>query len=267
MLQGNDPFQEQYRWTRVFIYLMALALVLALFLSLNANYSESYNTVIIVFMFVYLALILFIFIGATALLQFQSKSFKQLRQRRSLVLSGQSFPRAEQQPVAPTKPIELPQRVRKNLRRGIPISAIILPILYCACQVVLLLPLLVPNPYILPDLVFESSSVFTMIAIFSLIYAALIPLISITAYYMLPALDIDDNGITAHYGQYHVSLAWQDIRYFAISNDKQIANPRAAVKTFVYEICDGKNIINWMPNTRAAVGYRVDHPNYNALAS
>jgi hypothetical protein len=129
------------------------------------------------------------------------------------------------------------------------------------------IPLLIPNPYALPEAVLFGSSILWIIILNLLTYPLLF-LIAITiGHYMLPELDVDDNGITARCGRDTVTMAWQDIRYFALSNSNMIARRKGLIKAYMYEICDGENIINWAPNTKTVTTYKVDRADYDTLAS
>lgn len=268
MLRGNDPFQEHYRWMRVLYVLMALAVAIAFLASQLTGYNERHDALSIGFTLVGLGLDVMMFLAWIGILLIQRRSFKQLCQQRALVLAGESLPQAEQQPVPTTTPMDLPQQVRKRLRRGSPLTIIVMLIIFSMGLALQQLPLLVSNPYTLPDMVFEGmGALFLILIMIFLLGPLLLSATIVVGYYMLPPLDIDDTGITAHYGRYTVKLVWQDIRYFAMSNSKQIAQSKASVKAFMYEICDGENIINWAPNTRNSLTYKVDHPDYNMLAA
>lgn len=67
----------------------------------------------------------------------------------------------------------------------------------------------------------------------------------IAEYYLLPQLEVDESGITAHYGPDVVHIAWQNIRYFALIDCKMIRRPSSPELPVLYEICDGENSINW----------------------
>ncbi|MBO0796159.1 MAG: hypothetical protein J2P36_35150 [Ktedonobacteraceae bacterium] len=268
MLRGYDPFQELYRWMRVFFFLLGLAVAVDILLSQTTTYTESSQGAVGIGLTVFgLALPLLIFIIEIALLLPQSRSLKKLRQQRAAVLAGTSLPRAIQQPVTNVVLMSLPLQVRRRLRRGFLTTIIVMLAIFMIGLILVQIPLLIPNPYALPEAVLFGSSILWIIILNLLTYPLLF-LIAITiGHYMLPELDIDDSGITARCGRDTVTMAWQDIRYFALSNSNMIARRKGLIKAYMYEICDGENIINWAPNTRTVKTYKMDHAAYDTLAS
>ncbi|MBO0784153.1 MAG: hypothetical protein J2P37_35550 [Ktedonobacteraceae bacterium] len=269
MLRGYDPFQELYRWIRVFFFLMGLAVAITIFLSQTTTYIESSQGALGFGLMIFgLALPLLIFIIDIALVLPQGRSLKKLRRQRAAVLAGTSLPRVMQQPVTDVVPISLPLQVRRRLRRGFLTTIIIMLAIFVGGLILLQVPWLVPNPYTLSDLFFVGSGGLSiLLASIALMYPMLFLIAIVIGYYMLPELDIDDNGITARCGRDTVTMAWQDIRYFALSNSNMIARRKGLIKAYMYEICDGENIINWAPNTRTVKTYKMDHAAYDTLAS
>lgn len=269
MLRGNDPFQELYRWMRVLFFLMMLALAIGLLATQEpTSYDERHDAVSIGLSLALLGVDLIIPSIAYISILRSMGSFKQQHQQRQHALAGESLPQATAQPAVETAPIALPQRVHPHLRRGFLITPIVLLIIFSIGLILQQIPLFVSNPYQLPDGILElSGALGFLLLIIPVSLLGFFATFIVVGYYMLPSLDIDDTGIAARYGRHMVTLAWRDIRYFAMTNNRLIARPKASTRPFVYEICDGEHIINWAPNMRAVIAYKVDNADYNTLAS
>ncbi|GCE07160.1 hypothetical protein KDAU_44890 [Dictyobacter aurantiacus] len=89
----------------------------------------------------------------------------------------------------------------------------------------------------------------------------------IAGYYLLPSLTIDDESITARYGRGTITIAWSDIRYFALVDSTTFCrlptsdNPPTFRQLLTsggtlshlpvpaheaFEISDGENMICWL---------------------
>ncbi|HEY3992183.1 MAG TPA: hypothetical protein VGM01_04795 [Ktedonobacteraceae bacterium] len=69
----------------------------------------------------------------------------------------------------------------------------------------------------------------------------------VTKQYLLPWLDIDNEGITVRYGRDTISIHWNDICYFALTSSALLLRSRATSpqKYETFEISDGENMICW----------------------
>jgi hypothetical protein len=61
-------------------------------------------------------------------------------------------------------------------------------------------------------------------------------------------LRVDNEGMSAHYGRETISIAWKDVRYFALVSDTAFSKLPSfrASKREAFEISDGKNMICWL---------------------
>jgi hypothetical protein len=87
-----------------------------------------------------------------------------------------------------------------------------------------------------------------LIAFFSCLGIANLIQMYIAAHYFHPQLHIGNEGITARYGHDTITMAWNDIRYFALINSKlpNAGLNRKAQWSEAFEISDGENRVCWL---------------------
>jgi hypothetical protein len=71
----------------------------------------------------------------------------------------------------------------------------------------------------------------------------------IAGHYLLPSLTIDDVAITARYGHDTITIAWHDIRHFALVSSatfRSLPGSKIISKREAFEISDSENIICWL---------------------
>ncbi|MBO0783249.1 MAG: hypothetical protein J2P37_30920 [Ktedonobacteraceae bacterium] len=269
MLRGYDPFREHLRWKRVLSLLTALALVVYVLALEALAYLEGHEARVLIVEFFGLGIaVVYLGIVRIVTLSSASRSLKRLRQQRMRALTGEDLPRTTPQPTVTGVPMDLPQHVHTRIGRGCLSTVIVLLIIFSLGLIWVQIPFFVADRYAGPDfaslrfaLVFYTFILIEPLLNFS--FSAIV-----TSHCLSPSLDIDENGITAYYERHTFTMAWHDIRYFAMTNTRQIARSgKKTTKPFTYEIGDGENMINWDPHIRIVTASKFDHPDYHTLAS
>lgn len=100
---------------------------------------------------------------------------------------------------------------------------------------------------IAPDLDYVFSLITPFIAVLGLGAVHLVQ-VSVAAHYFHPALQINEEGLTARYGRDIIAIAWRDVRSFALLNSKltHAGFKRKASAHEAFEISDGENRIRWL---------------------
>lgn len=162
-------------------------------------------------------------------------------------------------PVAPSDsaPVEVSLPVSVSIRPSRSIWRMLsffLPFLV-GCTLFLQLPFILPDSYLIPsEILVIIPSLLGLIFLFPIEFT-----LPITAdFYLLPSLELDGNGICAHYGRDSISIAWQHMRFFALAEYKRFGSidnvsfkPQSRRKWVqIYIICDGENTIAWYADPR-----------------
>lgn len=239
MLRGYQPLKEIYRWllviaTLVVPFAVLFEIVNGVSLSLLGSWFSS-------LLAIYLLTLILWPLTILPLRREQQKLFK----ARSAVLNGEEPLPVQAQPSTPAENLLPPFHIQTQLQHSALrqlIFSILLPI---SIIFLLQLPYAFSLPSFLPEEVQGFISVITLLLFISCIIPLNIARHIIAEYYLLPQLEVDDSGITAHYGPDVVHIAWQNIRYFALIDCKMIRRPSSQELPLLYEICDGENIINW----------------------
>lgn len=250
LLRGYDPLKECVQWNTLVGSLAGLLICMSFIASptlMNGALpvGEGWTSLTL-----FLLAMVFIAAGAAPVLPLRIRARREEQQRNVLrqgALQGDDQPLASSQPGISAQALSLPICLESRLNR------IILPWIGAWALFVGVLFLLGylwssgSQGAILGALVELFSLTTPFIATLCLGAINLVQ-VSIAAHYFHPQLHIDGEGITARYGRDTVTIAWGDIRYFALINSK-IANPGFKRKTparEVFEISDGENRICWL---------------------
>lgn len=268
MLRGFDPYTELYHWFRMVMFFYVIMLLIVALIFICGWYSEGDSLAIWAIMLLGLIFPLGIsmiyFLGVRG-----AKELDSLHKRRLEVLAGQNWERAMLQPAAfsMSLPCQTLRQVKSKRIIILSVSLAFLAIGAAALQWFLLNPSFYLNN--IPRMLLDGLPMLQTPLLICLIIPLYATMSLIRGYYMLPSLDIDDHGISAHYGRHTVTIAWRNIRYFAMTNGKVLDRSTGEVDRYVYEICDGENVINWVPNARDTAGYQplMANGDYTQLAA
>lgn len=154
-------------------------------------------------------------------------------------------------PVEVSLPVSVSNRPLRSIWRML---NFFLPFLV-GCALFLQLPFILPDSYLIPsDILVIIPSLLGLVFLFPIEFT-----LPITAdFYLLPSLELDENGMCAHYGRDSVSIAWQHICFFALAEYKRFGSidnfslkPQSRRKWVqIYIICDGENTIAWYADPR-----------------
>lgn len=248
LLRGYDPLQEIYHWMGIISLLLGELLLVSYALVPMWNSASLLTTWVwdippgivgvgCLFLFVILTPLLFY-------LYWQRE-----KQRRDALRQGAL--RGSVSPLAPTQPLAdrplppLPMRIESRLTKN-SAGLMIGGALIAAFLLVLDSIMIFGSPWIETFLLIIIYPVCLLPA--SISAFARVIFMRIAGYYLHPSLEIDDEGIHARYGRVVISIAWQNVRYFALVNGK-IWSKRAgktSQQREAFEISDGENRICWL---------------------
>ncbi|HEU5379078.1 MAG TPA: hypothetical protein VFV38_26945 [Ktedonobacteraceae bacterium] len=253
MLRGYHPLKEIYRWERVIFALCFLSFgVLELGDLVEHSDVASPGAENIAFFLVFP--LTFLCIWLLFLSPVKRRLMKLFRLQRT-ILTGQggSMPVAlsDSAPVEVSLPVSVSTCSSRSIWRML---SFFLPFLV-GCVLFLQLPFFLPDPYLIPsEILVIIPSFLGLFFLFPIDLA-----LPITAdFYLLPSLELDENGIRARYGRDSVSIAWQHLCFFALVEYKRFGNtdnfslkPRSRREWVqIYIICDGENTIAWYADPR-----------------
>lgn len=257
MLRGYDPLKENSQW-RAIVSLLAGELILV-GIALSPTYNSLYFTTLkwhgVPFWI--LPLLYIIFAIAFPPLNYFSYKRENLRREalRQEVLKGTDHLLASRQPLVSSE-YSLPLTAKRQLKPLTLIGSVIyvlLALAFCALAVIMAFSSSWRVPAFLAIGVYGVSGLTAFLPLY--VNPPMQNLI--THHYLHPLLQIDEDSITAYYGQQAIVMRWQDVRYFALTSSAALRKELLTANSFkrvAYEICDGENIICWIGATLNA-GY------------
>lgn len=253
-LRGYDPLQEIYHWSLIiFLLLDEMIMVSIAFVpavdTVSFLSSQAWN---IKFGIGVVLLFLLAGIASPPLMFLHYRREKRKREMlRQAALMGSNQPLAPLQPPAALAPLSLPIRLESQLSKsfvqGILIGTLLV-ILVLALDGVALLGISWQIPSFL-GLFLYSFSGLVLAAVAGIARAIQT---RVAGYYLHPSLQVDNEGMSARYGRETISIAWRDVRYFALVSSTTFSKKpgkRARSGTSereAFEISDGENRICWL---------------------
>ncbi|MDQ2905823.1 MAG: hypothetical protein M3Y81_20060 [Chloroflexota bacterium] len=163
---------------------------------------------------------------------------KQRDPLRKDVINGNSQLLAPIQPSPYAQMLALPVHIEGRLDR--PFTRLpIIGVVVFASMIALDIWILLGNP---PDLAFLVSSGSAIAIQIPLWISRAIQKV-IAGHYLLPALQVDEDGISARYGRDTISMRWEDVRSFALVSSVTF---RGTGQREAFELSDGENMICWL---------------------
>lgn len=253
MLRGYHPVKEIYRWERVIFALCFLSIgVLILEDSVEHTDVTSPGAGNIAFFLVFP--LTFLCLWLLFLYPVKRRLLKLFRLQRTILHSqGGSMPVApsDSAPVEVSLPVSVSIRPSRSIWRMLSFSLLFL----VGSVLFLQLPFLLSDPYLIPSEVFVVTPTFLGLFFLAPLLEFTLPMTA--DFYLLPSLEVDENGMCARYGGDSISIAWQHTRFFALAEYKRFGSndnsfkPRSRRKWVqIYLICDGENTIAWYADPR-----------------
>lgn len=250
LLRGYDPVKECVQWNILAGFLAGTLLFMS-FISSPSVMNGTWPAGEIQTSFSVLAIAaLFLLACAAPVLPLWIRARREERQRNSWRRDAlqRTDPRlVSPQPVAPEWPLNLPSHLEGRVHRAlftvigaaglIVISFFVSGYLWASGY---------PGEFLRTFVEWFA----LIMAFIPLLYLGFVHLIQmyIAAHYFHPQLHIDNDGITARYGHDTITMAWSDIRYFALINSKlsSAGFNRKAPWREAFEISDGENRVCWL---------------------
>jgi hypothetical protein len=250
MLRGYDPLREICHWQFIVAFFLMGIFIVSYFLSPAMDTISSLDMEDWSFYTSMVLIVLFPLILASIVLWalWRYRRAKRRRDMLRLAAFAENNP-----PLAPFQPAPvfwqaLPLRIESHLRKNftlwITLEVVFVVINFLANYAAS------NNLWKMPSLV----SSFAGLLFFALFYSGIGIGAAIqncsAAYYLLPWLQVNEEGITARYGRDTIPMRWQDIRSFALVSTMPVTFIREkaasrAKKYEAFEISDGENMICW----------------------
>lgn len=250
LLHGYDPFKEWVHWNILAGILAGMLAGMGFissppFLNGSLPAGELWTGISVL-----LLVVLFLVICVVPVLPLWTHIRREERQRNSWrrnALQGIDLRPVSPQPVASEWPLSLPSHLESRISHAlftvigagglIVVTVFLSGYLWISGDAGAFSPVLG-----------ELFSVLELIAVFSSL--GIVHLIQryIMAHYLHPQLSIDAESITARYGRDTITMAWRDVRYFALINSR-LPNAglyRKASWCEAFEISDGENRVCWL---------------------
>lgn len=254
MARGYDPLQEIYHWSLIIFLLLDEMIVVSMVLvpvwdNVSFLTSRIWN---INFGVGLILLLLLVGIASPPLtfLRYQREK------RRRNMLRQEALMRSSQ-PLAPIQPsttlalLSLPIRLESQLNKSF-VQRIIIGALLIILVLAMNLIILLGIPWQIPFFLVLIINPFSGLIIAAVTGTARSIQIRIAGYYLHPSLQVDDEGLSARYGRETISIAWRDVRYFALVSStafSKMPGKKAGSGTperEAFEISDGENRICWL---------------------
>lgn len=238
MLRGYHPLKEIYRWERVILMLYFL-FGGVIILGIGVEHTDIANRQEDIALAFAVSVIFLLF---WSLLRYPPfRRITKLFRLQKAILNSQDglilLTTPEYSTVEDSLPVSASTSISKVLWRSLAFSLLFM----IGCIFVFQLPFLLPDPYVLP------LDVWAMIPPFLVLLCMIPPRSTLPLaadFYLLPSLEVDESGILACYGTDQISIAWQQIRFFALAEYKKFGDNKK-MWTQIYLICDGENTIAW----------------------
>lgn len=258
MLRGYNPLKEFYHW-QLIISMITGGLVTLTYILLPGVNNASFLYTQAWSLPVSLILLLCFFLVWVGLPLWSFLRYRHIRQKRDMLrmaaFRGQSLPLASFQPM-PFQPTPfyqrvLPLRLESHLKKGLVIWTGLESLLVGIDWLMNYADY--NHLWTMPTFLSSYSPLLGMALGYALIGISMAIQNRIRGFYLLPWLQVDDQGITASYGRDTIAMRWQDIRYFALANTilwrrASTKSAEKAKKFDVFEISDGENMICWQVN-------------------
>jgi len=241
MLRGYDPLKEIHHWHLVMFLLVGEFLLASLLLSPFLTGFSSINAYTWSPQFILGLLLAYSLLAITLLIMARRSLRSEKKQRDPLrqgALNRDSQLLAPIQPPPHAQALALPLHIEGRLRWPF-IWLLIGGAVIFASMIVLDIWILLGNP---PDLAFLVSSGSAIAIQIPLWISRAIQKV-IAGHYLLPALQVDEDGISARYGRDTISMHWEDVRYFALASSMTF---RGTGQREAFELSDGENMICWL---------------------
>lgn len=259
MLRGYDPLKEIYHWTLIiFLLIDEMVLVSLAYMPVNSISTLTGDAWNIPFWsFLSIIMLLAILSPFISFMRFQREKRRRDALRQEVPL-GNSRLLAPIQPFAARPTFSLPIRLESQLKKDF-VRGVIIGVPFFLAFLALDYIALSGNPWELPS--FLTVFVYPLCALIPALVSGLgrAILTRVAGHYLHPSLEIDDEGINACYGRETISIAWQDVRYFALVNGKvwsKVVGKRGSPEREAFEISDGENMICWLA-TEPFSSYRL----------
>lgn len=250
LLRGYDPLKECVQWNTLVGCLAGMLVCISficspMILNLTLPAGELWTGI-----FVFSLVVFFITMCAVPALPLWTRIRREERQRNSWrrgALQGTDPRLVSPQPVTPEWPLSLPSHLESRIRRAL------LPVIGAGGLIVV--AVFIAGYLWISGYTGEPFR--ALVELFSMILPIIfLPCLGISyliqmyiaAYYFHPQLHIDNNGITARYGRDTITMAWRDIRYFALINARLSSSgfDKKAPRREAFEVSDGENRVCWL---------------------
>jgi hypothetical protein len=251
MLRGYDPSKESLRWNIVVAFLVgeASVCVLAIMPAFSSPSMLSWGSPWLIAAMIALLLLLSIAAPLMAYLLYRNNNKKKKVSRQAALREVYHLV----YPFSPPQPFSLPLQIKSRVKMAYVRRMIILMLPALAlfvCYGVITFGHLEELPGWL--IAFPGIIAPMMMMIFCMGGPLMVQGL-ITNHYGLPAMVVDNDGMSACYGRDPIFMRWHDIRYLAVARNTESmwsttrkSAASSALNREVYEISDGENMICWL---------------------
>lgn len=248
--RGYDPLREIYHWNLIIFLLLGEMIVAGIALIPEINTisflsSQVWNIKIGIGM-ILLFLLAVIARSPSIFLRYRREKQKRNLLRQGALIGNYQLLTPIQPPAVPATlslSIHLESRLKKRFVRGTLIVALLVLLL-----LVLDLISLLDNSWQIPSFLGTFLSFFNELMLIAMIGIAYALQVHVAGHYLHPSLRVDNEGMSARYGRETISIAWKDVRYFALVNGTTFSKllSFSASEREAFEISDGENMICWL---------------------
>lgn len=250
LLRGYDPLKECVQWNTLAGCLGGLLIVVSLLASPSFMNGTLPAGAVWTSLTIFLFAGLFLIAGAGPVLPIRIRAQREERLRNALrqsALQGEIHDLALPHVGSSARALGLPLRLESRLSRAFLFLFGAWVLFVCVLFLFGYLWIAGSLGAIAPDLTFAFSLLTPFMTMLGLGAINLVQ-ISVAAHYFHPDLQIDEEGLTARYGRDTITIAWHDVRSFALLNSKltYAGFKRKAPAQEAFEISDGENRICWL---------------------